>query len=239
MKTYEALKLNTNEKEIISFVGGGGKTTTIFKLAKELKSIGKKVLVTTTTAMYDPKEERGYFFIGDFEEDFSPRESSITILGKEVRKGKLLGLSQSHVDRIAIKGLFDFILIEADGAKRKPIKAMASHEPLVSKSSTKTIGIIGMDCLKEPIEHIVHRPEIFADIVEKEIQQEVDERDVVRIILHPDGLFKAAKGSRILILNKIDNKDRLIKGYSIRDKLLREGFKGNILLADIMKGYFY
>ncbi len=35
MDIYNALKLNLNNREVISFVGGGGKTTTIFKLGGE------------------------------------------------------------------------------------------------------------------------------------------------------------------------------------------------------------
>ncbi|MGL6173173.1 MAG: selenium cofactor biosynthesis protein YqeC, partial [Cellulosilyticaceae bacterium] len=41
---------------IIAFVGGGGKTTTIYTLARELSDQGKKVIVTTTTKMYIPRE---------------------------------------------------------------------------------------------------------------------------------------------------------------------------------------
>ena len=39
---YEALEINIEEKNIISFVGGGGKTTSIYTLAKELSKLGKK-----------------------------------------------------------------------------------------------------------------------------------------------------------------------------------------------------
>ena len=53
---YESLGININEKNIISFVGGGGKTTSIYTLANELSSLGKKVLVTTTTHMHMPKD---------------------------------------------------------------------------------------------------------------------------------------------------------------------------------------
>ena len=42
MMIYNALELNLNTGEIISVVGGGGKTTTIFQLAKELKTLDKK-----------------------------------------------------------------------------------------------------------------------------------------------------------------------------------------------------
>ena len=53
---YEALEINIEEKNIISFVGGGGKTTSIYTLAKELSKLGKKVVVTTTTHMHMPED---------------------------------------------------------------------------------------------------------------------------------------------------------------------------------------
>ena len=53
---YESLGININEKNIISFVGGGGKTTSMYTLAIELSSWGKKVLDTTTTHMHMPKD---------------------------------------------------------------------------------------------------------------------------------------------------------------------------------------
>ena len=40
---------------VIAFVGGGGKTTAMFRLAHELKVLGKKVLVTTTTNILMPE----------------------------------------------------------------------------------------------------------------------------------------------------------------------------------------
>ena len=45
--------LDLVKKDIISFVGAGGKTTMMFKLAEELR-LNNKVLVTTTTKIYVP-----------------------------------------------------------------------------------------------------------------------------------------------------------------------------------------
>lgn len=41
---------------VIAFVGAGGKTTLIQKMARELQENGKKVIVTTTTHMYRPDD---------------------------------------------------------------------------------------------------------------------------------------------------------------------------------------
>ena len=40
--------------EMISLIGAGGKTTTMFRLAKEMRDQGCKVLVTTTTQILKP-----------------------------------------------------------------------------------------------------------------------------------------------------------------------------------------
>ena len=56
MKFFEALDIDLTRNELICFVGAGGKTTSLFRLARELKRCGKSVLVTTTTAIYCPDE---------------------------------------------------------------------------------------------------------------------------------------------------------------------------------------
>lgn len=239
MKIYEVLGLDIEKKEVIAVVGGGGKTTTIFQLGEELKNLNKKVLITTTTAMYNPREEYDYYFLGNIRENFIPNNRSITIFGKNIEKGKLKGLFLPKIDEIIHRGIFDFILIEADGAKGKPIKAPNHYEPVISRLTTKTLGIIGLDCFGKKIEDIVHRPEIFIEIVEKSFQDIVDKDAIIKLILSNRGLFKESQGERLLLLNKADNKEDIIRGKKIRRLLLEEGFKGKAIVGDIKKRSFY
>ena len=46
--------LGVTRGEMVSLIGAGGKTTTMFRLAKELRDQGCKVLVTTTTKIVKP-----------------------------------------------------------------------------------------------------------------------------------------------------------------------------------------
>lgn len=239
MEICKGLKLNPNKREILSFVGGGGKTTTIFTLGEELKYLGKKVLITTSTNISNPKEGYDYYFLGNIPGDFKPTNGSITIVGEEAKGRKLVGLSLKKLDKIIEDKIFHYILIEADGAKRMPIKALAKHEPVVSKYTTKTFGIIGIDSLDKLIKKIVHRPELFIKIVDKNLDEKVLEEDIVKLVLHSKGLFKDAKGEKILFLNKINNEEALARGYKIRKELEKKAFPGMIILGDIKKGVFY
>ena len=49
MHTFFGLDLHPSSPDVVSFVGGGGKTTTMFRLAYELAQQGKRVVTTTTT----------------------------------------------------------------------------------------------------------------------------------------------------------------------------------------------
>lgn len=239
MKVYKGLNLNIREKEIISFTGGGGKTTTLFTLGRELRGLDKKVLITTTTKMENPSEGYDYYFLGNIPGDFKPSRGTITLVGGDAVGRKFIGLSLERLNRIIERDIFDFVLIEADGAKRLPIKAMGHHEPVISKYTTKTIGIIGVDALNKPIETIVHRPEIFTEVVGKEMGDLVLGEDIVKVILHPKGIFKQAKGEKVFLLNKINNQGALEQGRLIRKILREKSFPGQVVLGDIKTPIFY
>lgn len=109
MKFHELFDIDLSQKELLSFIGGGGKTTAIFKLSKELKKLDKKVLITTSTAIYYPEKEIYDKIIVDnsveFIEDSENMDSgTITVIGRAVSKeNKLLGLSKELITEIQQK----------------------------------------------------------------------------------------------------------------------------------------
>ncbi|MGD8444111.1 MAG: hypothetical protein PVI94_11495, partial [Desulfobacterales bacterium] len=51
---------------VVSLVGGGGKTTLMFKLARELSMTGESVLTTTTTKIFEPSlDQAGGVILSD------------------------------------------------------------------------------------------------------------------------------------------------------------------------------
>lgn len=224
MKFYELFDINLSRKELLSFIGGGGKTTTIFKLAKELKILGKKVLITTSTAIYYPEKHIYDKIIVNSSDEFMENLENIdcgtiTVIGRGISKEKkLLGLSRELIEKIHHKKIFDYILLEADGSKRKPIKAPADHEPVIPRNTDKTIGVIGIDSIGKRInEENVHRPELFCKATESKMEDIISETNIYKLIKSNVGLFKGvpAESKKYVLLNKVDNKEQQRKAEKI------------------------
>jgi len=241
MSIISYFDIDVNAREVISVIGGGGKTTTIFKLASELKQLNRRILVTTTTAMYNPSPDLYDNLVlqeaGQIIEE-SIEKGNITVLGRCISaENKLLGLESSLLDTIYKQGYFDFILVEADGSKERPIKAPAAHEPVIPDSTCKTIGIIGIDSLGKIInESNVHRPEIFSKVTNSALGDIITEEIIGRLVMSEDGLFKGTPptSKRYLLLNKADNDFLMQKACLIGNIIMNRGFSIDGLLAGSM-----
>lgn len=149
MNFSEALKIPCG---VTAIIGSGGKTTLMLSLAQELSKRGR-VIVTTSTHIFPP---------GNC--PFSPKAEifeGILCVGTPCENGKLTAPVQSFAE---LEQLADFVLVEADGSKRLPLKAHLPHEPVIPKNAKKTICVVGASGLNRPIEQSVHRAERFFEL---------------------------------------------------------------------------
>lgn len=186
--------LGISNGDIVSFVGGGGKTTIMKELADELIP-GFSVAITTTTHIYPVPGVRTVF-----EGDGIPDENPIVLAKDMDSNGKLVGILPENVKGIKR----DVILIEADGSKGRSLKAPAEWEPVVPKDSTVTCVVIGLDILGKRLngEH-VHRADRVCRLTGYELNSEIDAKLIVKL-LNKKGLLKGARGRVFIVLNKID-----------------------------------
>ena len=237
---YKKIGLDPEKHNIISFVGGGGKTTAMNILGQEFKSMGKKVLLTTTTMIFHPEHKNNdEFILGDWPDEYRPKSGTITLFGKSMLGEKIKGPEENYLKRIWDKKIFDIMLIEADGANRKPITAPADYEPSVIDITKLTIGIIGLDSIGRSLdEDNVHRSQLLKEIFNVELPYEIQPKDIIQLILNEKGLFKNAQGERIILLNKADNQDIIFIGKIIK-KLLEKKNIENIYITNLIDKKIY
>lgn len=236
MRLTELLDIDVNSKKIISVVGGGGKTSLIFRLAEELAEQGKKVIVTTTTHIaFEPERpfardgelnkvrenlrKYGYTVAACMEkreekswkkpENIQGSSGTHCSASEEQNKngklftGKLQALPEEHLQEL--KKECDIILIEADGAKRLPLKVPAAWEPVIPEMTDLVIGVIGLDCLGKPVKDTAHRPESAAEFLGKSTEEKITEEDIIRIAESAQGLRKSVGLREFRVfLNKAD-----------------------------------
>ena len=224
---------------VLSLVGGGGKTTLMFRLAAELARIEETVLTTTTTKIFEPTKEQSVHVIVSEDPEEVLRKSAaflhhtthITAARERlVSKGKLAGFEPSTIDFFMKKGGFKWILVEADGAFRKPIKAPAEHEPVIPECSTCVIAVVGLDAIGKPLdERWVFRHQIYSRVTGASLGSPVTERSVASVILADRGLMKGCPpdATRMVFLNKAEGEERLAAGERVVSLLKKEG-KGKI-----------
>jgi probable selenium-dependent hydroxylase accessory protein YqeC len=156
---------------LISIVGAGGKTTTMYALAGELAQRGKRVIITTTTQIFLPEQDETDALIVasetptllDMISAAWKQHSRVTVASSTIRTGKLAGLQPEQPYELLMKSGADAVIVEADGARHRMIKAPAEHEPVVPSQTNIALLIMSAEALNQPLNaEIAHRPERIA-----------------------------------------------------------------------------
>lgn len=229
--SYSIERLLCPEQQgVLSLTGGGGKTSLLFHLANILARSGKRVLTTTTTKIMLPSPEQSRTVIINADPEIILQQASsllhqtghITAAADEYKSGKLQGFAPEAIQIFRKPGLFDWILVEADGASRRPLKAPAGHEPVIPCDTSVLVAVTGLDVLGQPLtEDLVFRSALAGPLMDLAKGEIISEAALARLLAHPLGAFKAApqQARRIIFLNKADTPDRCEQGDRVASQL--------------------
>lgn len=218
---------------VVSLVGGGGKTTLMFKLARELSMAGESVLTTTTTKIFEPSlRQAGCVILSDSVTNILDRAGEMldkhlhltAAVGKLPESGKLIGYQPDVIGELWNAGLFQWIIVEADGAAGKPLKAPAAHEPVIPACTQRLVGMAGLIGAGQPLtERLVFRHEQFARLTGLKLGATVTAAAIADVLVRDDGLFKGfcPEVMRIAFLNQADAGDNFSAGQRVARILSR------------------
>lgn len=231
MNLSRSLRLQPHE--IIALVGAGGKTTTLFRLADELVTQDKRVVVTTTTRL-------GANQVGTYpatmlrfaqaDNDFSARvraalktNSQVLIVGDHLPGNKVAGVPPELIDQLAALENLDAIIYEADGARALPFKAPAPHEPVIAQATTLLVPVIGVSALGAPLDDAhAHRAEIIARLAGAQIGETITPLIAARVVAHADGGLKNKPDAArvIAFVNQVETESQLNAARALAHLLL-------------------
>ncbi len=222
--------LSVRKGDVVSLVGAGGKTTVLFALATELRRHGLSVVATCTTHMQVPRTGATAppLVVIDEEDNWLTsvkkhlaRYGSVTVIQDRKRDDKLRGLEPIMLD--PLRSLADAVVIEADGARGRSLKAPAEHEPAIPEETTLTVVLVGLDALDQRLDSDhVHRLEVVVQLSGAIPGTEVSEDVVVDCVMR-GYVPKVPKGSRhVVFLNKATDY-RLKTAERLGEKLLAAG----------------
>ncbi len=227
--------------QTVAFTGAGGKTTAIRKLVGELT----RALITTTTRLGRGQADLAQHHFIDPGRDELARIAQL--LDKRVTvlvTGPLLKADEkwSAPGRRTLEALAQIaaetgapLLIEADGARGRSLKAPAEHEPIVPEFTNRVVPMAGLDVLGQPVDSpAVHRPERVAKLLGLGPSHILGPSEIARLLSSSDGgLAGVPSGAQVrILLNKADP-SRLAAGREIAGLLLESAEIHAVVLAEL------
>jgi len=216
---------------LVAFTGGGGKTSLMWRLAKELKEKGESVVVATTTRIWPPGPvETDYLILQENEALLREQAEQAVAKGKiitvapGIADGKLLPLKEDLLRKLLKKD--SFVLVEADGAAELPFKAPAEHEPVVPSFAGMQVLVFGLDALGKPLTaQYCHRPERIAAISGASLGDAVTPQLAATVLASPSGGLKgkAPQSKLTVCLNKADGQEQIQMAQQVAELLLAKG----------------
>ena len=207
---------------VTALIGGGGKTTLMYTLAEELKSRGK-VIICTSTKIKLPEQYPTLFDASEDDVAAALETHDILCVAEKSVEDKLCA---PKLPFEALAQIAPYVIVEADGAKRLPLKAHASHEPVIPTEAQRVVMVIGIDGIGKRIAETCHRPTLYAQIAG------VSEDDIVTPELAAKVINAEGWGDRIFI-NKVESAE----AYDVAIALAKE-FTCSVISGSLHKGVY-
>lgn len=239
---------------VVSAAGAGGKTTTLHRLAGEFVRRGQQVAVTTTTHIMEEDEPCFLRAVPEGSVPAAPSQMQAEAqafsdlvrdkldrfgqvwTGMPAPGGKLGSLPEVLLDQLW--NLEIPVLIEADGARRMPLKVPAGHEPVIHPRTTHVLSVYGLDAVGKMLKEVCFREVLAEKLLNKNGAERVTAEDIALLAASAEAGKKGCpeQAAYTVVLNKADTDKRREDALDICRELQNRGCGRVIITSGIPSG---
>jgi probable selenium-dependent hydroxylase accessory protein YqeC len=222
-----ASALAADEEQCVAVVGAGGKKTTLYLLG----SLLDRAVVTATVRIpiFDDQVARVVVTddpiaaLGDVDTDTDTEDRwPLGLVPERDRADRYRGYDPAVVDDLAAAH-DGAVLVKADGARTRLLKAPDEREPQVPAGAETVLPIASARVVGKPLTgEWVHRPERVAAVTGLDVGAEIDAEAVAGVLASPDGGLKdvPAGAQVVAVVNMVDDDDRRAVGERVAAETL-------------------
>ncbi|PSP72430.1 putative selenium-dependent hydroxylase accessory protein YqeC [Halobacteriales archaeon QS_3_64_16] len=191
--------------DLTCVVGAGGKKTTLYALAARLD----RAVVTATVRIPIFDEQVARVAVTDDPAGAIEQvaERPLGVVPEREREDRYLGYNLAVVNDFAER-TDDPLLVKADGARTRWLKAPDEREPQLPREADTVLPIASARVIGEPLtDERVHRPEHVAAITERAVGEEIEPSDVAAVLASTRGGLKDVpeKATVVPVVNMVDD----------------------------------
>ncbi len=204
--------------DIVAIVGAGGKTSTMFALSQSLASAGRRVLSTKSTTIFRPTMARSPGVVDVPPERWASdlrrllRERlELTVVVGSPTADRWEGVPPERTRELRDAAQADNVIVEADGARGRLLKAPAAHEPSMPPEANVVMPVASLLAVGKALNPThVHRAELVAELLGVQVDNLIRVEHVATILLSERGGFKHAPGQARVwpVLTRVDAIDQ-------------------------------
>lgn len=181
---------------VTAVIGGGGKTTMLKVLGRELAQKHSVLLCTTTKILPYPDIPCAHH-----REEMDVLRQGVRLLcaGTPLQNGKL---AAPDLPMAELMRRFEYVLVEADGSAQRPLKAHAPHEPVIPEEANQVICVVGASGFGRPIAEVAHRPDLYAKLAGVSVTEDATAETAAAVL-------KAEKLQNRIYVNQVEDLSNL------------------------------
>ena len=218
--------------EVVALVGGGGKSTAMFRLARETVEGGGRAITTTTTRIFGAQIALSPAHVPSAAATRERVAAALATHGQvlitgptEPASGKAESVSLELFTQLRAWFPDACLLNEADGSRMRPFKAPAGHEPVIPVETTLVVPVVGADVFGKTLDDDhVHRPALISALSGAPLGSPITPEVVARVLAHPEGGRKGvpANARVVVVINKVESLPDRKPAWETAERLLRD-----------------